>query len=182
MNVRSFRYLARRAGLVLAALGVASVAMAEPGPSDAQILGIYIQVNSFDIETALLGRAQGHSDSVRKLAEHVATEHLAVRKLAYQLATDCKVTQVLPADRHAAAVNHDKTLAALGPLTGAAFDKAYLKHEVAFHRAAIDAVKTVLLPAAKCAALKEHLTTVLPAFEQHFSHTQMMAKEVGAIN
>ena len=32
-------------------------------------------------------------------------------------------------------------------LVGAAFDHAFLQHEVAFHRSVIDAVSTTLLPA-----------------------------------
>jgi hypothetical protein len=40
--------------------------------SDGQIIGIYIQVSSFDIETALLGRAQATSESVRNMANRVA--------------------------------------------------------------------------------------------------------------
>ena len=40
--------------------------------NDSQILGIYIQVNGFDIETALLADAQAKSESIRKLANRVA--------------------------------------------------------------------------------------------------------------
>ena len=62
---------------IAAALGCHPVVAASL--DDAQILGIYIQVNSFDIETALLGRGLGYSVGVRNIAEHVSTDHLAVR-------------------------------------------------------------------------------------------------------
>jgi putative membrane protein len=164
------------AALVTALSGTASAAAMD----DAQILGIYLQVNSFDIETALLGRAQAGSDAIRKLAQHVASDHLGVRQAAQTLAAQCKVSPVLPPAREAAAVEHDKAVAALLSLKDAAFDKAYLQHEDAFHRAAINAVRTVLLPAARCPALQAHLKEVLPAFEQHLAHTEMLAGEVHA--
>lgn len=148
--------------------------------NDAQILGIYIQVNGFDIESALLGRAQTGSDAVRSLAEHVATDHLGVRQGAFALAEKCKVTPVLPAERNAVAVEHNKTMTKLLALKGGEFDKAYMQYEVEFHRAAIDAVRSALLPAASCPELKAHFKEVLPAFEHHLSHTEMVARDIGA--
>src|SRR5262249_36501077 len=67
--------------------------------TDAQILAIYVQVNTFDIETALLGRAQAKSDAVRSLATHVAADHTGVRQNAYALATQCGATLELPPAR-----------------------------------------------------------------------------------
>lgn len=147
--------------------------------TDGQIIGIYIQVNSFDIETALLGRSQANSAEARKLAEHVASDHLGVRQGAYALAEKCKVTPALPAERNSAAVEHDAAMAKLLKLTGADFDQAYAQHEVAFHTAAIDAVKTVLLPSAKCPELQAHFKAVLPAFEHHLMMTKELAAHVG---
>jgi len=142
--------------------------------SDAQIAGIYIQVNGFDIDTALLGRSQASSDAVRSLAEHVAADHIGVRQAAYAVAEKCGSSPILPVERNAAAIDHDKTLAKLLALKGPEFDKAYVEHEVAFHRAAIEAVKTVLLPAAKCPELQAHLRSVLPAFEHHLLQTEAL--------
>jgi putative membrane protein len=148
--------------------------------NDGQILGIYIQVNGFDIETALLGSAQGASDDIRNLAKHVASDHSGVRQAAYDLAEKCKVAPTLPAERNAAAVDHIKALAKLQALKGADFDKAYVQHEVAFHRAAIEAVKTALLPSAQCAGLKAHFAQVLPAFEHHLHQTEALAAKLGS--
>jgi putative membrane protein len=152
---------------------------AEPPKSltDSQILGVYIQVNGFDIETALLGRAQAKSESVRKLAGHVASDHVGVRQQAYKLAEQCKVPIVLPAERDLAAVEHGEAMTRLLSLSGDTFDKAYIQHEVAFPRSAIDAVREALLPAAACPALKAHLTSVLPAFEHHLSQTEAIEHE-----
>ena len=168
------------AGLAACCLN-AGPAMANPVRDDAQILGIYIQITSFDIESAMLGIAQGDAESVRALATHVANDHLAVRQAAYQLAAQCKLTPMLPDDRLDAARNHDRDLSLLLPLRGVAFDKAFLTYEVAFHRAAIDTVKQALLPGTKCPELQTHFKRALPEFEQHFAHTEMLATEMHAI-
>jgi putative membrane protein len=165
----------------LAAVSVLNLSLltAEParadGLNDAQILAIYVQVNTFDIETALLGRAQARSASLQTLAAHIASDHAGVRQGAYDLAAQCGVTLELPAARTSEAIDHGKTLVRLLALDGDAFDKAYLQYELAFHRAAIDAVRSALLPAAHCAALRAHLEGVLPAFEHHLAMTQALA-------
>jgi putative membrane protein len=162
------------------AMALTTTVNAAPPLDDSQIFGIYLQVNSFDIEAALLGRAQGGTDAVRKLAEHVASDHLGVRQTAQTLAGQCKVSPLLPEARRTVAIEHDKVMAALLPLKDAAFDKAYLQHEVAFHRAAIDAINAVLLPSARCAQLQAHLKAILPAFQQHLAHTEMLARAFDA--
>jgi predicted outer membrane protein len=154
---------------------VCSLASA-PSLTDANILGIYVQVNSFDIETALAGQAHGTSDALRSVASHVASDHLGVRQQAYELAGQCNVAILLPADRDSAALEHSKTMTQLLSLSGAAFDRAYTKHEVAFHRSAIDAVRKVLLPATTCQALKTHLNEVLPAFEHHLDQAEALER------
>ena len=159
----------------------AGVAIAHVPPTaltDAEVLGTYIQVNGFDVETALLGRSQASSAAVRELATRVASDHLSVRQAAFELAAKCRVTPVLAGARVSAAREHGQAMTTLVALTGAAFDKAYLQHEAAFHHAAIDAVRHVLEPSAKCPALKSHFNDVLPAFERHLSETQALAREL----
>ena len=176
MHNTSFTHSLRRCSLAIGATAAVLAATARADTlGDAQVLGIYIQVNGFDIDTALLGRSQGASEAVRRLAEHVAADHLGVRQAIYSIAERCGVSPVLPVESNAAAVEHDKALAKLLSLRGAEFDSAYVEHEVAFHRAAIDAVKNALLPSAKCPDLQAHFKSVLPAFEHHLMETEALA-------
>jgi putative membrane protein len=64
----------------------------------------------------------------------------------------------------------------LTPLSGAAFDKAYIDHEVAYHQQVLDAVDKTLIPSATNAELKALLEKVRPAFVAHLTH----AKELQA--
>jgi len=157
-----------RAGLLVAAFIAATAGTAAANDlSDAEIIGIYSQVNSFDIETALLGQVLGASDDVRAIGQMVSVDHTGVRAAIHALAEEIGVVPVLPPARIAAARDHDDVIVALRTLEGAAFDAAYLQHEIAFHRAAIAAVEGLLLPEADNADLRVHFEAVLPAFYHH---------------
>jgi len=170
------------AAVALPAAGVTELpAMAggQPALDDGAIIAIYNQVNSFDIETALLGQVMGHSPDVRALGKMVSSDHTGVRKAAHELAGKIGVELTLPAARMEAANAHYAAVAGLRELSGADFDAAYLKHEIAFHEAAIEAVKTVLVPAASHGELKAHFEAVLPHFQRHLDETRRVAAELG---
>ena len=64
----------------------------------------------------------------------------------------------------------------LNSLQGAAFDKEYAEHEVAYHRAVNDALRTTLIPAASNTELKDLLSTGLKLFEGHQQHAEHLAQ------
>lgn len=145
---------------------------------DRAIFTVYDQVNGFDIETASLGVVKGQSTSVRELAAMVLRDHSAVRQMSRDLAQKLGVTYTVPPDDEATQL-HAKALAALRARGGAAFDRAYLAHEIEFHRTAIKAVKETLVPAAAHPELRQMMTEVLPGFEQHLAHTLAVATKLG---
>jgi putative membrane protein len=147
--------------------------------SDGEIVAIYDQVNSFDIETALLGAARAKSPSVRALAAAVARDHIGVRNAASALARKAGISPMLPSERFAAASDHDALMEDLLARSGADFDRAYISNELSFHRAAIEAVQSVLLAQAHDAALQAHFRDVLPHFEHHLAETERVARELG---
>lgn len=50
----------------------------------------------------------------------------------------------------------------------------HVQHEVAFHKAVIDAVTTTLLPAIKNAEVKDLVVKVAPAFQAHMLAAQSL--------
>lgn len=148
-------------------LATATTAASAQEIDDATIVGIYSQVNSFDIETALLGELKGESQLVRQLGQMVSRDHSGVRKAVHTLAVEQGIEPILPPARLDAARQHDEVIAYLRGLEGEAFDEAYLKHEISFHRAAIKAVEDVLLPEADDEELRAHFEAILPAFRHH---------------
>jgi putative membrane protein len=62
---------------------------------------------------------------------------------------------------------------------GAAFDKAYVDHEVAYHQQVLDAVDKTLLPSAKNDQLKALFVKVRPAFVAHLEHAKHLQSTLG---
>jgi putative membrane protein len=67
----------------------------------------------------------------------------------------------------------------LKQLKGAAFDKAYVDHEVAYHQQVLDAVDKALIPNAKNEQLKALLVKVRPAFVAHLEHAKHLQSTLG---
>lgn len=166
---------------VLTSMGInsANAGKASNGLNDAAIMAIYDQVNSFDIETALLGQLMGYSPKVRALGKMLSGDHTGVRQAALALATKTGVTPDLPASRSEAAMAHYEVIKMLREKSGSEFDAAYLKHEIKFHEVAISAVEKLLIPSASHSEFKDHFQAVLPHFKRHLSETKRIAKELG---
>ena len=65
--------------------------------------------------------------------------------------------------------------AKLAKLDGAAFDKAYVDNEVAYHKQVNGALETLLIPSASNAELKSLLQTGLKIFQGHEQHAEHVA-------
>jgi putative membrane protein len=147
--------------------------------SDGEILAIYDQTNTFDIETGRMAEERGATEEVRALGRMVVSDHTAVRDKASRLGVELGIAASLPAARAAAAEEHANSMASLQGLTGADFDRAYLRHEIRFHSDAIAAVQAVLIPSASSPALKQMMAEILPGFQHHLDETVRVAKKLG---
>jgi len=66
----------------------------------------------------------------------------------------------------------------LAALEGAAFDRAYVANEVAYHRAVNDALRGTLIPSAHNAELKSLLEAGLALFGAHQEHAEQLALQL----
>ena len=153
---------------------VTASAQDKGGPSDPQIAGIVVTANTIDIDAGKLAKSRTKNKEVSKFAQLMITDHTAVNKQAGALA---KKLGVKPEDSDtskslkAGAADNMKNLKGL---KGAAFDKAYVDHEVAYHQAVLDAIDKVLIPSSKNAELKDLITKVRPAIAAHLEHAKMV--------
>jgi putative membrane protein len=168
--------LAAFSGFVVAALPSHASAQS-PALDDATIIAIFDAANAADIETGQLAVERGQSKEVRDFGAMLVRDHQSVRQLGRDLAAKLHVTPTPPKDDSAAKA-HAEALARLRSLSGAAFDRAFLEHEAAFHKGVIDAVKTTLLPAIKNAEVKALVEQVAPAFEAHMRAAQDLEKQL----
>ncbi len=163
--------------LALSVLAFAAPA-AQAGTSlnDETIYAIFDQANMADISTGRLGWKKGYSKEVRELARMVVSDHSAVQQMGRDLAKELGYVGT-PPDNDSAVSSLAVDLVELASLDGAAFDKAYLRHEVAFHSGVIAAIKGTLLPAIKNPKFKTLVQKVLPGFEHHLAETKKIAKK-----
>jgi len=141
-------------------------------PNDAQIAAIVVTANQVDIDAGKLAAATTRNAEVKKFAQLMVTDHGGVNAQATALVTRLKVTPEDNDTSRSLKDGGDKNLAALKPLKGRAFDKAYVDHEVAYHQAVLDAIDKTLIPNASNAELKALLVKVRPAIAAHLEHAQ----------
>lgn len=139
---------------------------AQPALDDPTIVAIFDAANTADIETGRLAAERGHSKEVRDFGAMLVRDHEHVRQMGRDLAKKLGVTPTPPKDDQSAR-DHAAAMAKLRGLQGEAFDHAFLQHEVAFHKAVIDAVNSTLMPAIKNQELKDLVAKVAPAFQAH---------------
>jgi putative membrane protein len=167
--------------LAIAALVLAPVAGSSAQEiNDAQIASIVVTANQVDIDAGKLAGAQSTNAEVKKFADLMVTDHTGVNKSATDLVTKLKVTPQDNATSQSLKSGGDANLKTLKGLKGAAFDKAYIDHEVAYHQSVLDAVDKTLIPSAKNAELKALLVKVRPAFVAHLEHAKHLQASLGS--
>ncbi|HZL39387.1 MAG TPA: DUF4142 domain-containing protein [Pseudolabrys sp.] len=167
------------AGLAaLCLLTGAAFAQGGAKPTDPQIAHIDYTAGQLDIEAAKQALAKTKNKEVKAFAEDMVRDHTAVNKQALDLVKKLKVT---PEDndtsRALTKAAADKRTE-LAKLNGAAFDKAYVANEVAYHKTVNGALETVLIPSASNAELKSLLQTGLKIFQGHQQHAEHVASEL----
>jgi len=165
------------AGLLAVALATAFGQAA--APNDAQIAAIVVTANQVDIDAGKYAEGHATSADVKKFAQQMVTDHTAVNKSATDLAGKLKLVPEDNATAQSLKKGGEDNVAHLKTLQGAALDKAYVDHEVAYHQAVIDALDKALIPNAKNAELKDLLQKSRPAFVAHLEHAKMIQGSLG---
>ena len=163
------------AGLALAAATAPALATAQ-SINDAQIAAIVVTANQVDIDAGKLAEMKGSSAQVKAFGKQMVTDHTGVNKQATALVTKLGVKPEDNATAQALKAGGADHVKQLTSLSGAAFDKAYVDHEVAYHQQVLDAVDKTLIPSAQNAELKALLVKVRPAFEAHLQHAKDLQK------
>jgi len=168
-----------RFAAILSALLIASGAASAQGakPTDPQIAHIAYTAGLIDIAAADQALQKSKNKDVVAFANDMKRDHQAVNDQALALVKKLNVT---PEDNATSkTLNKQATdkRAELAKLSGAAFDKAYIDNEVAYHKAVDDALETALIPSASNQELKSLLQTGLKIFQGHEQHAEHVAAE-----
>jgi putative membrane protein len=169
-----------RLSAAVAALCLLSGAALAQGakPNDAQIAHIAYTAGVIDIAAAKQALSKASNKDVKAFAQDMVRDHEAVNKQALDLVKKLNVTPQDNDTSKTLSKNAADKLAELGKLNGAAFDKAYVANEVAYHKAVDSALETTLIPNASNAELKNLLQTGLKIFQGHEQHAEHVAAEL----
>jgi putative membrane protein len=151
-----------------------ATAPAASGLTDPQIAAIVVSANQVDIDAGQLAIKKTKNAEVKKFAELMVKDHTAVNQAAVELVTKLKVTPEESDTSKSLTIGGADTRAKLEKLEGAAFDKAYVDNEVAYHEAVINVLKSQLIPSSSNAELKAALSGAQPAFEAHLAHAKQV--------
>jgi putative membrane protein len=161
--------------VAVALVSAAFVATAQTaGPSDAQIAAIVVTANQVDIDAGKLAEAKSTNKDVKAFGKLMVTDHTGVNKSATDLVKKLKVKPEDNPTAQSLKKGGQDNVAKLKTLKGAAFDQAYVEHEVVYHQQVIDAIDKTLIPSAKNAELKALLVKVRPAFVAHLDHAKKL--------
>jgi len=143
--------------------------------TDPQIAHIAYTAGVIDIAAAKQAQAKSSNKDVKAFAEDMVRDHEAVNKQALDLVKKLNVTPQDNDTSKTLSKNAADKLAELGKLNGAAFDKAYVANEVAYHKAVDSALENTLIPSASNPELKDLLSTGLKIFQGHEQHAEQVA-------
>jgi len=166
-------------GAAVAALALFAAPAFAQSPNDAQIASIVVTANQVDIDAGKLAESKGSNPEVKAFGKQMVTDHSGVNKQAVALVTKLKVKPEDNPTSESLKKGGEDNLKNLKTLSGAAFDKAYIDHEIAYHQTVLDALDKTLIPSAQNAELKNLLVTVRPAFVAHLEHAKMVQAKLG---
>lgn len=159
-------------------LGSAALAQGTAKPTDPQIAHIAYTAGQIDIAAAKQALAKSKNKTIVAFAHDMERDHTAVNKQALDLVKKLKVTPEDNDTSRALSKQAVGKLAEFAKLKGAAFDKAYIDNEVAYHKTVNGALETTLIPSASNAELKSLLETGLKIFQGHEQHAEQVAAKV----
>jgi putative membrane protein len=166
-----------RLGAAIAALTLlTSAAIAETAKlTDPQIAHIAYTAGVIDIAAAKQALTKASNRDVKAFAQDMVRDHEAVNKQALDLVKRLNVTPQDNDTSKALSKQAADKLAEFGKLSGAAFDKAYVANEIAYHKTVNNALESQLIPSASNAELKSLLQTGLKIFQGHEQHAEHVA-------
>jgi putative membrane protein len=165
------------ATFLAASLGTSAMAD-DAKPTDPQIAHIAYTAGQIDVTAAEQALKTSKNADVIAFAKVMERDHKAVNEQALALVKKLNVTPEDNAISQSLSTQAAKELTTLDALDGAAFDKAYVENEVAYHKAVNGALADTLIPSAQNAELKALLETGLTLFKEHQMHAEHLASMV----
>ncbi|HYI90640.1 MAG TPA: DUF4142 domain-containing protein [Beijerinckiaceae bacterium] len=131
-----------------------------------------VQGNLAEVSMGQLAQEKGDSDGVRSFGQQLVADHTAANKRAVSIASEMGMTP--PGEPSAKQTSEAEKM---GKMSGAAFDRAFVRHMLADHRKEIAAYRRAAKM--KNEATAAYATETLPTLEKHLETAQSLAKASG---
>ena len=164
---------------LLSALLIPAAAQQNPKLSDAEVASVAVVANQIDIIYADIARERSQNQEILKFAKTMTDDHRAVIGQASALVKKLGVTPMDNDVSRKLLADAEETKKQLRSVSKENFDKTYIDNEVAYHKAVIAAVESLLIPETENAELKALLENVVPALKTHLAHAEMVQKHFG---
>ncbi len=147
-------------------------------PTDPQIAHIAYTAGVIDIAAAKQALEKSHNTKIVGFAKDMIRDHEAVNQQALALVKKLNVTPEDNDTSRALSKAAEAKQGELGKLSGSAFDNAYIRNEVAYHKLVNGDLENLLIPSATNAELKSLLQTGLKVFKGHEQHAENVEAEL----
>lgn len=157
---------APKAQPVARAPGAAAPRAPSRQPPEAYLLGFLDVANRGDIDGGRLAQAKARDPQVREYGRRMVEEHQSMLRNGNDAAARLRVIPTLDSDSVTASMDQKKAMERLRKESGAAFDRAYIQHEIRTHREVLQKLKEAETTARR-PALTHILHATRPVVESH---------------
>lgn len=162
---------ARKADTAMAAAPAATATT--PALTDANVVALLDAANVADSSAGSVAATKGTSAEIKSFARDMMRDHHALRKAGQELAKKLNVSPAMPAGDNSEATAKAWQDSLTSMAKGAAWDKAYIDHEVAYHQQVLQTAQAGQA-AAQNAELKELVTKAIPNVQAHLDHAKQI--------
>jgi putative membrane protein len=146
--------------------------------NDLEIAHVAYTAGNIDIRYAHLALAKSKNPAVRNFARTMLRDHAAVNRKALALLAKLKVSARANAFSRALSAQSDKLVSTMSRLEGAAFDRAYARNELAYHKAVNKLVEHSFIPRIRNGEMKALFRQALAIFKVHQGHAARMVRSL----
>jgi putative membrane protein len=154
---------------------------AAPAPApltDANIAALLDEANMADSAWGAIAVKKGTAASVKDFGHMMERDHHALRKAGQDLAKKLNLTPTPPANDTLPQTLQKMSDSLNAQAKGAAWDKAYIDHEVAVHQSVVSLLQTAQ-GAAQDTSLKALITKAIPNVQAHLTKAQDIQGKLG---
>jgi putative membrane protein len=142
------------------------------GPSDQQFLNKAAQSGMMEVQLGQMAQEKASSEEVKSYARKLAEEHQKANEQLKKIAEQRGVS--LPSDMGP----HQQHMAKLQNLSGAEFDKAFMKMQVQHHKKDIKEFQKQA-DRGMDTSLKDFATAQIPVLQQHLQQAEQLSRSTG---